>query len=115
MPLAPDLRRAIEAMPSVGIQTFLVTNYGKPFSAARLGNWFRDRCNEAGLQHCAAHGLRKAGATRGAQSEATQPGLKAMGGWKGDQEVSTYTAAVDQEGLAGVTLARIIAKFSDTE
>ena len=34
----------------------LTTAYGKPFTAAGFGNWFRDRCNEAGLpEHCTAH------------------------------------------------------------
>ena len=33
-------------------------------TAAGFGNWFRDRCNEAGLRHCSFHGLRKAAATR---------------------------------------------------
>jgi hypothetical protein len=27
----------------------VTTQAGKPFSAAGFGNWFRDRCNEAGL------------------------------------------------------------------
>jgi Protein adenylyltransferase SelO len=38
----------------------LVTAHGKPFTPAGFGNWFRDRCNEANLRHCSAHGLRKA-------------------------------------------------------
>jgi hypothetical protein len=25
--------------------TFLETEYGKPFTAAGFGNWFRDRCD----------------------------------------------------------------------
>lgn len=113
LPLAPDLRRAIEAMPSVGLQSFIVTEFGKPFTVAGFGNWFRERCNEAGLPHCAAHGLRKAGARRAAEAEATQQGLKAVGGWINDEEVSTYTAAVQQEGLADDVMARVIARFGD--
>lgn len=115
LPIAPDLKRAIDAMPAVGLTTFLVTEFGKPFSAAGFGNWFRDRCDEAGLKHCSAHGLRKAGARRAAQAEATNAGLKATGGWKQDAEVATYTAAVEQEGLADATLARAIARFGDTK
>ncbi|HET8612985.1 MAG TPA: tyrosine-type recombinase/integrase [Sphingomonas sp.] len=113
LPIAPDLKRAIEAMAAVGMTTFLVTEYGKPFTAAGFGNWFRERCDEADLQHCAAHGLRKAGARRAAEAEGTQQGLKAVGGWKNDEEVSTYTAAVEQEGLAEITLARAIERFGD--
>lgn len=29
--------------------TFLVTEYGEPFAPAGFGNWFGDRCDEAGL------------------------------------------------------------------
>jgi integrase len=43
---------------------FLVTAFGKPFTANGFGNWFRQRCDEAGLPHCSAHGLRKAAAAR---------------------------------------------------
>jgi integrase len=41
-----------------------VTEHQRPFTAAGFGNWFRDRCNEAGLPQCSFHGLRKAAATR---------------------------------------------------
>jgi integrase len=59
IPVAPELAAAIEAGPS-GNLTFLMTRTGAPFSAAGFGNHFRDWCNEAGLPHCSAHGLRKA-------------------------------------------------------
>ena len=32
--------------------TFLLTGQGRPFTVAGFGNWFRDRCNEAGLSQC---------------------------------------------------------------
>lgn len=115
LPIPSDLSRAIDAMPSVGIQTYLVTEYGKPFTAEGFGNWFRKRCDEAGLPHCSAHGLRKAAATRAAQSEATQQGLKAVGGWRGDEEVTTYTAAVEQEALAESTMQRVAQKYGDSD
>lgn len=115
-PLAPDLRRAIEAMPAIGIKTFLVTEYGQPFTVDGFGNWFAARCDEAGLPpECRAHGLRKAGGRRGAQAHVSQQGLKAVGGWKGDQEVAIYTAAVEQEGLAVDAMARVVAAYSDTK
>ena len=45
--------------------TFLINGLGAPFTAPGFGNWFRDRCNEAGLpRDCRFHGLRKAAATR---------------------------------------------------
>jgi integrase len=110
MVLAPQLKAAIAAMPAVGIKTLLVTQYGKPFSVSGFGNWFADRCKEAGLpDKCRAHGLRKAIARRGAELEATQQQLKAIGGWEQDAEVTTYTKGADQARLAESIMARIIA------
>jgi integrase len=106
---APQLLEAINAMQRVGFKTYLVTEFGKPFSAAGFGNKMREWCDQAGLPQCTAHGLRKAGARRAAQLEAGNQGLKAVGGWSGDSEVATYTAAVEQEALAAATLGRVIA------
>jgi integrase len=108
LPAAPQLLEAIGAMQRVGLKTYLVTDFGKPFSAAGFGNKMRLWCDQAGLPHCSAHGIRKAGARRAAQLEAGNQGLKAVGGWSGDAEVATYTAAVEQEALAEATLGRVI-------
>jgi len=108
LPAAPDLLAAIDAMPAVGLKTFLVTEYGKPFTKGGFGNWFRDRCDEAGLPQCSAHGLRKALARRLAENRAGNPGIKSVGGWSGDDEVSLYTAEVDQAQLADATLGALI-------
>lgn len=108
LPAAPQLLSAISATQRIGLKTFIVTEYGKPFSPAGFGNWFRERCDEAGLPHCTAHGLRKAAARQAADAGATQQQLKAVGGWSGDAEVATYTAAADQERLAGVTIGRMV-------
>jgi hypothetical protein len=50
-----------------------------------------------------------------AESEATQQGMKAVGGWKGDAEVSAYSPAPNQERLAALTIDRVEDRFSDTE
>ncbi len=61
LPIYPSLQAVLDATPCSHL-TFLTTEQGKPFTAAGFGNWFRDRCNEAGLpEGCSAHGLRKAG------------------------------------------------------
>ncbi len=65
-PVLPVLADIIAKSP-VGSMTLLETEYGKPYTAAGFGGWFRDRCDEAGLRHCSAHGLRKAGATIAAE------------------------------------------------
>lgn len=113
LPIAPDLRRAITALPSVGINTFLVTEFGKPFSKDGFGNKMREWCDAAGLPQCSAHGLRHAIGRRMAESEASQQGMKAVGGWKNDAEVSTYAASAEQERLADVALGRVITNFSE--
>lgn len=112
LPIAPDLRRAIAAMPSVGLRSFLVTQAGNVFSKDGFGNKFREWCDEAGLPQCAAHGLRKAIARRMALSSATQRGIKAVGGWKGDSEVTLYTESAEQEALAETALGLAIDRFS---
>ena len=43
IPVHPELRRIIDATPSKHL-TFLMTEFGAPFTAAGFGNWFRDRC-----------------------------------------------------------------------
>lgn len=80
--------------------TFLTTSFGKPFTPAGFGNWFRDRCNEAGLPQCSAHGLRKAAARRLAEAGCSNQQIKAVTGHRTDREVSRYTAAADQARLA---------------
>ena len=106
--LAPELKAAIEAMPESSAETFLATAYGKPFSDAGLGNWFRERCDEAGLPHCSIHGLRKALTTVAANEGATQQQLKALGQWANDAEVATYTAGASQKRLADEAIRRVI-------
>ena len=80
--------------------TFLVTKYGKPFTSNGFGNWFRDRCDEAGLPQCSAHGLRKAAARRLTEDGKSNQQIKAVTGHRTNPEVSRYTAAADQKRLA---------------
>jgi integrase len=56
LPLAESI-----AATSTGQMQFLITNFGKPYSAAGFGNAFRTWCDEAKLPHCSAHGLRPFG------------------------------------------------------
>ena len=88
-------------MPKSEHLTFLTTEYGMAFSAAGFGNWFRDRCKEAGLaKGYAAHGLRKAAATRHANSGATAHELMAWFGWTTLKEAERYTRAANRKQLA---------------
>jgi len=104
----PALQAVIDAS-EIGHLTYLVTAFGKPFSDAGIGNWFRDRCDEAGLYHCSAHGLRKAGATIAADLGASDEQLMALFGWRSRRQVSTYTRGANQKRLAHEAGSRIAA------
>lgn len=106
--VAPALARAIEAMKVVGKDTLLVTEYGKPFTVAGFGNWFKDKCRDAGLPQCSLHGLRKALARRAADLEVSQQGLKALGQWEGDSEVAVYVKGANRRKLAERALDEVI-------
>jgi integrase len=99
VPVLPILREELERMPA-GRMLFLETSYGKPFTANGFGNWFKKRCEEAGLSHCSAHGLRKAGATRAAENGATAYQLMAMYGWASVKQAEVYTRKAQRKILA---------------
>ena len=107
IPVLPALRAIIDATPC-GNLTFLVTQYGKPFTANGFGNWFRERCDEAGLPHCTAHGLRKAGATIAADNGATPHQLMAIFGWTTLEQAEVYTREVNRKRLAGEGMKHIL-------
>jgi len=100
IPMIPALQQELSAAPT-GELTFLVTAHGRPFSIAGFGNKMRQWCDEAGLPHCSAHGLRKAGAVRAAENGATAHQLQAIFGWKTLSEAQRYTRAAEQRRLAG--------------
>lgn len=99
-PVIRPLAEVIAASPC-GDMTFLVTEYGRPFTANGFGGWFRKRCDEAGLPHCSAHGLRKAGATMAAEGGATERQLMAMFDWSSVNEATRYTEAANRKRLTG--------------
>ena len=99
IPIHGTLASTIAEAPADHL-TFLTTRAGKPFSSAGFGNYFRDRCNEAGLSHCSAHGLRKAAARRLAEARCTTHEIAAITGHASLSEVQRYTKAADQKRLA---------------
>jgi integrase len=99
LPMLPALQSVVDASPC-GDLTFLVNDLGRPFTDAGFGNKFRDWCDQAGLRHCTAHGLRKTGATIAANNGATSRQLMAIFGWETLKEAERYTRAADQYRLA---------------
>jgi integrase len=107
VPLHFELKTILDATPSDNL-TFLVTTLGKPFSPAGFTNWFRERCNEAGLPRgCAPHGLRKAASRRLAEHGCTAHEIMAITGHTTLKEVSRYTAAIRRKHLAARAMSKI--------
>lgn len=102
IPMRRELQAALEACKVAGQRTFLVNpSSGRSFTSDAFGAWFRDRCLEAGLAHCSAHGLRKAAAVLAAESGATTRQLMAWFGWLTHGEAERYTRAAERKKLAG--------------
>jgi integrase len=100
IPVHSELRAVLDATPSEHL-TFLTTAFGKPFTPAGFGGWFRDACDAAGLpKGCSAHGLRKAACRRLAELGCSANVIASISGHKTLKEVARYTAAADQERLA---------------
>jgi len=106
IPLYPELAKIIAATPPQHM-TFLTTEYGKPFAPKGFGNKFREWCNQAGLAHCSAHGLRKAIATRLAEAGATPHEIMAITGHRSLEEVERYTRKAVKKKLADTAMAKL--------
>lgn len=101
--VAPQLLGAVIAMAPADTSPFcfLTTKWRRPFtSAASFGNWFKKACAEAGLPHCAAHGLRKATLRRMAELEMANKPMKAVSGQERDETLAIYTEGANQKKLA---------------
>lgn len=114
LPILPQLREVIDASPS-GQMVYLVTAFNKPFTAAGFGNRFRDWCDEAGLNHCSAHGLRKAGATIAADNGATVHQLMSIFGWETLRQAGAYTKQANRTRLAGEAMHLLVPRDRNKE
>lgn len=102
----PKLKEAVDACPS-GAPTFIVSERGKPYTKESFGNWFRERCDEAGLPQCSAHGLRKAASRRMAELGLSNQLIKSITGHSTDSEVARYTRNADQARRADKAMDRM--------
>ena len=116
IPLHPEFSEALTGMPAAKVvsmeaaKAFLKTSSGQPFkSAASFGNWFRDRCDEAGLpKGLSAHGLRKATARRLAELGCSAHQIASITGHATLSEVQRYTQAADKKRLAHEAMKKLI-------
>jgi integrase/recombinase XerD len=107
IPVHPKLREIIEATPS-GHLSFLVTSFGKPYTANGFGNWFRELCDEAGCPGVSAHGLRKATARRLAEIGCSAHEIASITGHASLAEVQRYAAAANRKGLARSAMKKLV-------
>jgi integrase len=106
IPVHPALAEILAKTPTKHL-TFLTTEAGTPFRPPSLSWRFRTWCDEAGLPHCTAHGLRKAQCRRLAEAGCSVHEIAAISGHKTLSEVRRYTEAVDQARLAKAAMARL--------
>jgi integrase len=110
VPIVPELQEVLDASP-LGATTFLESEkYGRSFSVKGFGNWFRKRCDEAGLKHCSAHGVRKATAVAIAEAGGTTHELGAALGHDTLRMIEKYSRAAQQTRLAASAFARLSKK-----
>jgi len=107
IPITTELETAINAAAPSEHMVFLLNERARPFTADGFSKWFSERCEEAGLPHCSAHGLRKAAARRLAEHGCTVHEIAAITGHVSLREVERYTKAADRERLARAAMNRI--------
>jgi integrase len=105
IPVHPALAAIIAAVPRDHL-TFVTTRQGKAYLGSTFSRWFRHQCDEAGLPHCSAHGLRKAAARRLAEAGCTAHEIGAITGHASLTELVRYTRAVDQRRLAEAAMTK---------
>jgi integrase len=110
VPLLKETALAIQATPVTGADSYLVTTFGKPFTANGFGNKMRDWCDQAGLPECSSHGLRKLVLIRLAELGLNTETIMAISGHKNRSEVDTYVAAFNRKKLAAHAIGRIEAQ-----
>jgi integrase len=103
-PILPRLADVIARSPT-GDLAFLVTSFGKPFTAGWFGNKMREWCDLAGLSHCTAHGLKKAGATIAAEEGATEYQMMALFDWSTPAQAAVYIRRARRKKMAQASIA----------
>jgi len=110
IPLHPQLKAVLDALPRDNL-TYVMTEWGKPFTGPGFTNWFSGAAEKAGLPAgCTPHGLRKAGSRRLAEADCTPNQIAAVTGHRSLKEVERYTRSAAQAKLAGSAMAKLDAK-----
>ncbi|SEO08184.1 Phage integrase family protein [Palleronia pelagia] len=114
IPIIPELQRHL-ATEGTGDTTFLVNDFGRPFTAAGFGNRFRKWCDAANLGNCSVHGLRKAAAARLAELGCSEFEIMAITGHQTSKEVTRYTKGASQKLRAASAFRKLTGPTSATK
>jgi integrase len=108
IPVLEVLARELALAPKDAL-AFILTEYGKTFSQKGYGNWFNQKCRDAGLMDRTAHGIRAGAATIAANNGASIHQLMSMFGWMSESMAIRYTKSANRKKLAdsGMPLIRL--------
>lgn len=106
LPILAELAAELKHVPRDQF-LFLTHSGGRGYAPESLGNWFKDRCRDAGIPHCNIHGVRKAAATRLAEAEGTENEIAALLAHSNTRQASTYTKKADKRRLADTGFAKL--------
>jgi len=71
-----------------------------------LGNWMRERCDEAGLPECTSHGIRKIAAENGA----TEKQMMDLFGWTKSDLAAYCARKANQKKIAASAIHTLVKK-----
>lgn len=106
LPILPELATELKHVPR-GQLLFLTHTGGRGYTPESLGNWFKDRCRDAGIPHGNIHSVRKGTATRLAEAEATENEIAAMLAHSDTRQAATYTKKANRSRLADTGFAKL--------
>ncbi|WP_162620638.1 tyrosine-type recombinase/integrase [Tritonibacter mobilis] len=100
IPMAAPLREAISAVARIG-DAYILSEHGNPFkSADTYRNWFRKRCDEAGLQGRSSYGVRKALAEILAEEGRSEHQIMAVLSHTRPSTSAIYTKGAERRAIA---------------
>lgn len=105
IPLHAELSAAIGRLGPC--TTFILTQYGVPFTPDGFTQWFRERAELAGLKGRTPHGLRKAMGRRLAEAGCSEKQIAAVLGHSDPNTAKVYTKSADQDRLARDAMGKV--------
>jgi integrase len=109
IPMPKPLAEIIAATNMVGLESYMVTDCGKPFATSGgFYNYMKKRFVEAGLPYCSPHGLRKAFMRRMAETGCSEDFIASISGHRDMREIRTYVQAANRARMATEGMAKAL-------